>query len=201
MNLSTLSQLPAEPAPILGKSLRQQREEREAAERAAKPAGPPPMTSAPKGYELTPQGGFRRVGQPAVIPEVKGRTLKLPRTLDELEATEWWDEGDNQDRLVALRGGCRCCVCPPCSTCSDPITQDEAERLGLIEPAKRDDGPCGVVPSAADVRRAFFDADVRNQDPYLVVDCVLGYEWCGTFCNIPAARRADVIKALNKLGN
>jgi hypothetical protein len=40
---------------------------------------------------------------------------------------------DDQVReLVALRGGCICFTgCAPCSRCCDPITEAEAERLGL----------------------------------------------------------------------
>lgn len=165
MNLSTLSQLPAEPAPILGKSLRQQREEREAAERAVRPSGPPPMTSAPAGYEVTPQGGLRRKDQPWVVPETKGRVLKLPRTLEELDASEWWEVGNNQERLLRLRGGCNCCTSPPCFNCTEPITQYEAKRLGLIEPTQRDDGPCGVVPSVKDMQCAWYDALARVGTP------------------------------------
>ena len=93
-----IPRLPAEPAPILGKSLRQQREEREAAERAAKPSGPPPMTSAPAGYEVTPQGGLRRKDQPWVEPETKGRALKAEQgnaqPLTDAEAQAMLDNGE-----------------------------------------------------------------------------------------------------------
>lgn len=33
--------------------------------------------------------------------------------------------------LVQLRGGCSCHINPPCSNCSEPITKDEAEELGI----------------------------------------------------------------------
>ena len=36
-------------------------------------------------------------------------------------------------RLLELRGGCRCCLSPPCNACVDPITQEEAERIGLLD--------------------------------------------------------------------
>ncbi len=35
-------------------------------------------------------------------------------------------------KLVAMRGGCSChCGHPPCSQCSDPVTDLEAELLGV----------------------------------------------------------------------
>lgn len=34
--------------------------------------------------------------------------------------------------LVELRGGCSCHLYPPCWSCSDPITQKEAELLGIV---------------------------------------------------------------------
>lgn len=39
---------------------------------------------------------------------------------------------DKQARLLEMRGGCRCCISPPCSACVDPVTDDEAEKLGLV---------------------------------------------------------------------
>ncbi|MBQ1764311.1 MAG: hypothetical protein IIZ92_15590 [Aquincola sp.] len=171
MNLSTLSQLPAEPAPILGKSLRQQREEREAAERAAKPSGPPPMTSAPAGYEVTAQGGLRRVGQPSVIPETKGRALKAGADMA---------AGPDQTVFVTITG--------------------DGQRIVHTD---RDDGPCGVVPSVLDVEYAFINAKAKL---YMRHDAVarapgLGESYDCIVGDIPADRRADVIKALNELGN
>lgn len=34
-------------------------------------------------------------------------------------------------RLIELRGGCRCWMSAPCSACCDPITDEEAEELGV----------------------------------------------------------------------
>lgn len=43
-------------------------------------------------------------------------------------------------RLVEMRGGCRCCICPPCHACVEPLDIGEAERLGLLpEPTKEPD--------------------------------------------------------------
>lgn len=43
-------------------------------------------------------------------------------------------------RLVEMRGGCRCCISPPCSACCEPLTLGEAERLGLLpEPPAQPD--------------------------------------------------------------
>ncbi|MGA0610042.1 hypothetical protein [Caldimonas sp. KR1-144] len=36
-------------------------------------------------------------------------------------------------RLIDMRGGCRCCVSPPCSACSEPLLLEEADRLGLLD--------------------------------------------------------------------
>lgn len=33
-------------------------------------------------------------------------------------------------RLVEKRGGCRCCVSPPCSACTEPLTEDELNTVG-----------------------------------------------------------------------
>lgn len=184
MNLSTISRLPAEPAPILGKSLRQQREEREAAERAAKPSGPPPMTSAPAGYELTAQGGYRRVGQPAVIPEVKGRALKADDS--EQVAFECW-----------LQREC------PSGDGEDVQRQWEASSDYDEWRAQRDDGPCGVVPSFKDVILAAKHADNRMGCSSFADHVIRRFSGNqSAFCiTVPADRRADVIRELNKLGS
>ena len=42
------------------------------------------------------------------------------------------DHPDEWKRLLHMRGGCRCCVSPPCSACVDPIDEDEAIKLGLL---------------------------------------------------------------------
>ena len=33
-------------------------------------------------------------------------------------------------RLVELRGGCRCCISPPCHACTEPTTEHELNRVG-----------------------------------------------------------------------
>jgi len=40
------------------------------------------------------------------------------------------DDGDKYLRLVEMRGGCRCFICPPCSACSTPMNEREAVELG-----------------------------------------------------------------------
>jgi uncharacterized protein (DUF779 family) len=35
--------------------------------------------------------------------------------------------------LTEYRGGCSCHYAPPCLACSDPLTEEEALELGLIE--------------------------------------------------------------------
>lgn len=32
--------------------------------------------------------------------------------------------------LVKFRGGCRCCISPPCNACVDPPTEQELNRVG-----------------------------------------------------------------------
>lgn len=48
-----------------------------------------------------------------------------------LEDLELSDE--DYKRLIDLRGGCRCCISPPCFACCEPVTQQEAELLGLLD--------------------------------------------------------------------
>lgn len=33
-------------------------------------------------------------------------------------------------RLLEKRGGCRCCISPPCNACSDPISESEMNSVG-----------------------------------------------------------------------
>jgi len=33
-------------------------------------------------------------------------------------------------RVVELRGGCRCCISPPCNACVEPISEDELNKVG-----------------------------------------------------------------------
>lgn len=33
-------------------------------------------------------------------------------------------------RVLDKRGGCSCCVSPPCNNCTDPITEEELNRVG-----------------------------------------------------------------------
>ena len=33
-------------------------------------------------------------------------------------------------RIVSKRGGCRCCISPPCHACVEPITEDELNSVG-----------------------------------------------------------------------
>ncbi len=39
------------------------------------------------------------------------------------------DGGEGHKYLARLRGGCSCCVSPPCSACTDPLTGDEIDRI------------------------------------------------------------------------
>ncbi len=34
------------------------------------------------------------------------------------------------DRILEKRGGCRCCISPPCAACTEPITEDELNSVG-----------------------------------------------------------------------
>lgn len=44
------------------------------------------------------------------------------------------EANDLFELLVDRRGGCRCYDRPPCSACSEPLTEDEADELGWIKP-------------------------------------------------------------------
>jgi hypothetical protein len=33
-------------------------------------------------------------------------------------------------RIVERRGGCRCCISPPCSACTEPPSEEELNREG-----------------------------------------------------------------------
>jgi hypothetical protein len=45
------------------------------------------------------------------------------------------NDSDMFARLVEHRGGCRCCISPPCFACCEPLTEHEAECLGWLEAA------------------------------------------------------------------
>lgn len=149
-------------------------------------------------------GGEQRSLEEEAKRAVSGKKSTLdpgrkPRTLEELDATEWWNQGDNSERLLDLRGGCNCCISPPCWPCSEPITQSEAEQLGLIEPDE-DDGAC-CVPSHGDlVEAAFAFLDRTGKPHWCVTETIPGLEYVGSIYEIPADKRAAVIKALNALG-
>lgn len=33
-------------------------------------------------------------------------------------------------RIVSKRGGCRCCISPPCAACTEPVTEEELQSVG-----------------------------------------------------------------------
>ncbi|MGA0608882.1 hypothetical protein [Caldimonas sp. KR1-144] len=78
-----------------------------------------------------------------------------PRELAKLVSLseELCDAGDKYLTLIEHRGGCRCCVSPPCFACSEPLTWAEAEALGWIEdePAPQPD----YLGAAAEVTKRF----------------------------------------------
>lgn len=39
-------------------------------------------------------------------------------------------DGDAWDEIVQMRGGCNCCVSPPCAACSSPIEEWELNAVG-----------------------------------------------------------------------
>ena len=49
--------------------------------------------------------------------------------LDEIELTD-----EQQEQLVEMRGGCTCFLSPPCGNHVNPLTEEEAEELGLFDP-------------------------------------------------------------------
>lgn len=54
-------------------------------------------------------------------------------TFDEF-AENICDDDSAYRRLIEMRGGCRCCISPPCHACVDPLTEREAECLGWEPP-------------------------------------------------------------------
>lgn len=62
----------------------------------------------------------------------------------------------------------------------------------------RDDGPCGVVPSQDEMNKAAFRIGPSHWKTTLAIP---GLEGISSVYDIPADRRADVIKALNELGS
>lgn len=53
----------------------------------------------------------------------------MDKWLDNLELTE-----EEQLQLIELRGGCSCFISPPCGSCCNPLTFEEAETLGHVPP-------------------------------------------------------------------
>lgn len=47
--------------------------------------------------------------------------------LDDIVLTD-----DLRMQLIAHRGGCACHSRPPCGACCEPLTEDEADLLGLL---------------------------------------------------------------------
>lgn len=73
----------------------------------------------------------------------------------------WWQANweKHQSRLVEMRGGCTCCISPPCCRCTDEITWDEALYLGFdpdedIPVTKHDIG--ASKQSIMDITRSMF---------------------------------------------
>lgn len=68
--------------------------------------------------------------------------------LDEIELTD-----EQQERLVQMRGGCTCFLSPPCGNHVGPLTMEEADELGLLdpEPEKADAAPAGHMKVTRDL--------------------------------------------------
>lgn len=37
---------------------------------------------------------------------------------------------DAWNRVIEMRGGCRCCISPPCVACTEPIDEHELNDVG-----------------------------------------------------------------------
>ena len=53
-------------------------------------------------------------------------------TIDRIGELDEAMDDDTRSRLIHLRGGCSCCVSPPCGACCNPLTEEEAILLGLL---------------------------------------------------------------------
>jgi hypothetical protein len=69
-------------------------------------------------------------------------------------------DDDTRARLIQLRGGCSCCVSPPCSACCNPLTEEEAIRLGLL--TEIDSAPAPALPMPAWDSRAINTANAMD---------------------------------------
>lgn len=63
-----------------------------------------------------------------IISYRKEATMSFDAFVDSI-----WNDDKLLRKLIEMRGGCRCCLSPPCSACSEPITHEEAESLGYEE--------------------------------------------------------------------
>src|SRR5215208_4343888 len=68
---------------------------------------------------------------------IEESTMEGDASIDEVEwfftlvGGKVWNDDGLRVELLGMRGGCRCCISPPCNACVDPVTMDEAERLGF----------------------------------------------------------------------
>jgi hypothetical protein len=53
--------------------------------------------------------------------------------LQHLNGDDWLGDVDESawERLLEKRGGCRCCISPPCFACSEPISEQELNSVGF----------------------------------------------------------------------
>ena len=52
--------------------------------------------------------------------------------LKQIDHDVWLGDVDQAawDTIIEWRGGCRCCISPPCHACSDPVTEQELNDVG-----------------------------------------------------------------------
>lgn len=51
------------------------------------------------------------------------KTIAEDSCLLDVDESAWRD-------LVEGRGGCSCCISPPCHACTEPVTEEELNRVG-----------------------------------------------------------------------